>query len=100
MVFTFFVHMFIVTYSVLRFVAEPCVARIATFLAVRNVIFDISCHVLFAEFSYWNDKKYPPFPPSWGGRDNALFTPRCVYQRAESDNAQLLVANICRLFEL
>jgi hypothetical protein len=26
----------------------------------------------------------------WGGRDDALFTPHCVYKWAESDNAQLL----------
>jgi len=31
-----------------------------------------------------------PFPLARGGREDALFTPRCVYKWAESDNAQLL----------
>jgi len=28
-----------------------------------------------------------PFPLVWGGRVDALFTPRCIYKWAESDNA-------------
>ena len=30
------------------------------------------------------------FPLAWSGREDALFTPRCVYKWAASDNAQLL----------
>jgi len=47
-----FCKIFILTSGVLRFVAEPYAVRTATFLAVRNAIFDISWHLFFTEFSY------------------------------------------------